>query len=213
MSTESDNAPVKQRRLPAPERRGRILEAALAVFSERGYAAAMGEVATEAGVTRTVLYYYFPAKQDLFLAVLDSLLTELLRYVAPAAAREGSLEERSRHVLRAVIEFVQANPRSWRIVFAPQEDTAPEVAELLGKMEAMAKDAALMLFADEITDMGVDLDSPRMRIMAEVAVGAGVQVMRWWSAHPEVSADEVEDAVFELAWHGLQGLTRQPSKN
>lgn len=206
MAAEAD-VPAKQTRLRAPVRREKILEAALQVFSDRGYAASMGEIAEAAGITRTVLYYYFQAKKDLFLAVLESLLTEVVKHVAPVAAAAGSHEERARAVVGALIGFADENPRSWKILFTREEDADPEVAEVLASMEEMARGTALLLFSEEIAELGLDLDSPRANVMAELLFGGAVQVMRWWSAHPDVPRKVVEEAVYDLVWHGVQGVT------
>ena len=59
-------------RLPRDERRATLLAAALEVFTAVGYhAAAMDEIADQAGVSKPVLYQHFPSKLDLYLAVLD----------------------------------------------------------------------------------------------------------------------------------------------
>lgn len=63
----------------APPRRGRrkearpgeLLEAALDLFVEKGYAATrVDEVALRAGVSKGTLFLYFPSKEDLFKAVV-----------------------------------------------------------------------------------------------------------------------------------------------
>ncbi|MBC2877821.1 MULTISPECIES: ScbR family autoregulator-binding transcription factor [Streptomyces] len=54
-----------------------ILEAAAAVFDERGYdAATITEILTRAEVTKGALYFHFASKEDLALAVIDAQLTE-----------------------------------------------------------------------------------------------------------------------------------------
>src|SRR6516162_11469467 len=48
-----------------------IVEAALACFNERGFAATrLEEVAARAGVTKGTIYLYYPSKEDLFKAVV-----------------------------------------------------------------------------------------------------------------------------------------------
>ncbi|MEU8550463.1 ScbR family autoregulator-binding transcription factor [Streptomyces roseoverticillatus] len=50
-----------------------ILEAAAVVFDERGYdAATINEILTRAEVTKGALYFHFPSKEDLALAVIDA---------------------------------------------------------------------------------------------------------------------------------------------
>jgi AcrR family transcriptional regulator len=66
-------------RLPRDERRAQLLTAALEVFTSAGYhAAAMDEIADRAGVSKPVLYQHFPSKLDLYLAVLDLHVDQLV---------------------------------------------------------------------------------------------------------------------------------------
>src|ERR1700754_3557544 len=60
--------------VPGPPRE-RIREQALALFTDRGYAtASLREIADRVGVTKASLYYHYPSKQDLLLAVVRPLL-------------------------------------------------------------------------------------------------------------------------------------------
>lgn len=57
----------------------RIIEAAKQVFVRKGYEATkMGDIATEAGIGRTALHYYFRTKDMLFDAIFDQLMDSLL---------------------------------------------------------------------------------------------------------------------------------------
>ncbi|MGI5338904.1 ScbR family autoregulator-binding transcription factor [Streptomyces sp. CA-181903] len=63
-----------------------ILEAAAAVFDERGYdAATITEILTRAAVTKGALYFHFASKEDLALAVIDAQLTESPATLGPPA--------------------------------------------------------------------------------------------------------------------------------
>jgi AcrR family transcriptional regulator len=83
----ADDPPRWRRRKDA--RPGEILQAALSVFAERGFAAAkLTEVARRAGVSKAALYLYFETKEDLFRAVARTLVAPNL--AAMAAALEAS---------------------------------------------------------------------------------------------------------------------------
>jgi TetR/AcrR family transcriptional regulator len=59
------------RRLPATDRRRQLLETALDIFSQKGFAATTTkEIAAAAGVTEAIIFRHFPTKQDLYSAVL-----------------------------------------------------------------------------------------------------------------------------------------------
>ena len=60
------------------ETRGKILEAAYRLFSERGYdVSSVAEICTFAGVSKGAFYYHFPSKQALFIALLETWLAGL----------------------------------------------------------------------------------------------------------------------------------------
>jgi TetR/AcrR family transcriptional regulator len=69
-----------------PNARERLLETAIGMFAEKGYAGtSVREIVEKAGVSKPVLYYYFKSKEGLFLAILDlaedlqkQLLSEIL---------------------------------------------------------------------------------------------------------------------------------------
>ena len=83
-------------RLPREQRRAQVLDAARAVFVESGYyAAGMDDIAERAGVSKPVLYQHFPSKLDLYLALLDAGIEELLAST-DIAVRETSSRCRAR---------------------------------------------------------------------------------------------------------------------
>lgn len=88
---------------PLPHRRerrkqarpGELLDAALDLFVERGYAATRSEeVAARAGVSKGTLFLYFPSKEELFKAVVRENIVrhqtegaeEIARFTGPSAA-------------------------------------------------------------------------------------------------------------------------------
>jgi TetR/AcrR family transcriptional repressor of nem operon len=91
-----------------PSTRERLVGAALQLFAQKGYAAtSIAEVLREAGANSGSLYYFFPAKQDLLLAVLEAyrqgigpmLLEPAWRDVPDPIERIFALLARYRHAL------------------------------------------------------------------------------------------------------------------
>ena len=83
--TLSPQAKPGSTRLPRPARRQQLLGAARDVFVAHGYhAAAMDEIAERAGVSKPVLYQHFPGKLELYLALLDESIGEMVRTVSEA---------------------------------------------------------------------------------------------------------------------------------
>jgi AcrR family transcriptional regulator len=81
---------IRQRR--KEERPQQLLEAALELFVEKGFAATRSEeVAARAGVSKGTLYLYFPSKEELLKAVIrHTLASEIVAGAQMAAAHTGS---------------------------------------------------------------------------------------------------------------------------
>jgi AcrR family transcriptional regulator len=73
--------------------RNALIEAARALFAERGYAdVGTEEIVRAAGVTRGALYHHFDGKRDLFEAVYERIEAELAQRIATGALGGGSSE-------------------------------------------------------------------------------------------------------------------------
>lgn len=98
--------------------RDALIEAARALFAERGYAAvATEEIVRGAGVTRGALYHHFGGKRDLFEAVYERIEIELAQRIASGALDAGAAEPLE--AMRAGTEmFLRAatEPEAQRIV-------------------------------------------------------------------------------------------------
>jgi AcrR family transcriptional regulator len=73
--------------------RERILEAALDVFARKGYhRAVVDDIVRASATSKGAVYHHFPAKEAIFLALVDEFTARLARAVADAvAARHGAL--------------------------------------------------------------------------------------------------------------------------
>lgn len=94
------------------DRPGEIVEAAMAVFAERGFAAArLDEIARRAGVSKGALYLYFETKEEIFRAVVDQAIAPNMQAVrAMVAAHPGPLSQLLRLVAARVGTLMETLP-------------------------------------------------------------------------------------------------------
>jgi AcrR family transcriptional regulator len=97
----------KPARAKGERTRGRIVEAAEAVFVRRGYLEArVADIAQEAGVAHGSFYTYFASKDEVFREVADRVVTEM--YAAlEGRSLGGSAAERIREANRRYIELYE----------------------------------------------------------------------------------------------------------
>ncbi|MDM0040786.1 TetR/AcrR family transcriptional regulator [Variovorax sp. J22G21] len=101
--------PVRAKRERRKEARpGELLEAALDLFVEKGFAATRSEeVAARAGVSKGTLFLYFPSKEELFKAVIrENLSGRFGEWNQEFEAFEGSTPDMLRYVMRVWWERV-----------------------------------------------------------------------------------------------------------
>lgn len=86
-------------------RQKRILEAALEVFSRRGYRdTAVDEIAAEAATSKGGVYFHFPSKQSIFFALLDQTAHLLHARAEAAMDAEADPVRQLDAALRVVLE-------------------------------------------------------------------------------------------------------------
>jgi AcrR family transcriptional regulator len=93
----STSAPRRSRR----ERRADVLDAALATFAERGYAAPAARIAGRAGISDAYLFRLFGTKHDLFVACADEVAGRSHRVLEAAAGGGASPADRLRRMVDA----------------------------------------------------------------------------------------------------------------
>lgn len=99
----SDTQTLPRRRARRKDARpGEIIEAALRLFADRGFAATkLEDVATAAGIGKGTIYLYFPTKEDLFRAVVRQAV---LPNLEAAAALLDDPATSAADILRAIAE-------------------------------------------------------------------------------------------------------------
>lgn len=109
----SDAAPPRRERRKEA-RPGELLDAALDLFVEKGFAATRSEeVAARAGVSKGTLFLYFPSKEELFKAVVrENISGRFAEWNEEFEAFEGSTPDMVRYCMRVWWERLGATRAS-----------------------------------------------------------------------------------------------------
>ena len=109
-------------------RRGRsaVLDGAMRVFAENGYAgASIREICRVAGVTKPVLYYYFKSKEHLYQELMIDSFGHYLKVLLSASKQSGSLRERLVRISFDDLRSVRQDPLRaqfiLRMIFSREE--------------------------------------------------------------------------------------------
>ena len=172
------------------ERQAQVLAAAATAFARGGFAAtSMDDVASEAGITRLIVYRHFESKEELYRAVLTKV-TDLL-----GERWQQGMASTDRHgmVFRMLLSVAREQPDGFRLLFqyAARE---PQFAAFAEEVRSMQVEIADQLVGETIPD-------PRFRAwVTRTIVGYLVDSVLAWLEVGDPARDEefVEQATAGL---------------
>jgi AcrR family transcriptional regulator len=170
----------RPRRARGEQTRQLILETALRLFRERGYAeTTMRAIAKEAGVAVGNAYYYFDSKEHLIQGFYDNNQKAHRVAADGVLAAETDLAARLRGVLHAGID-VNAPYHSFAATFFK---TAAEPSSPLSPFSAEsspAREAAIAIFRDVVDDSSAKLDPELRKELPELLWLGWMGVVLFW---------------------------------
>lgn len=185
-----------RRLLRQDERYEQLLRAAATAFARGGFAAtSMDDVASEAGVTRLIVYRHFDSKEELYRAVLervaDRLRHEFLAGLGQAPARRG-------FVVGSMLAVARENPDGF-LLLTGHAVREPEFASYHDQWWATA-----VAVADRLA--GATLADPALRPWADrTMVATVVEAVQAWLG----TGDPARDPEFvAMATDGLAAMVR-----
>ncbi|MGQ4508192.1 TetR/AcrR family transcriptional regulator [Dermabacteraceae bacterium P13128] len=113
------------------KRRQLFVDIATELFGEFGFhGTAMSDIAYRAGITKPVLYQFFDSKDDLYLAVVDSIANQIIPTLRDLASATGESPERVRACVEVVFETATQPGNIFRLFFSPDADALnPEISD------------------------------------------------------------------------------------
>jgi len=183
--------PVRAKRERRKEARpGELLEAALDLFVEKGFAATRSEeVAARAGVSKGTLFLYFPSKEELFKAVVvENLSGRFTEWNREFDAFEGSTTDMLRYCMRVWWERIGSTKVSGLAKLMLSEGrNFPELAEFY-RLEVVRPGHSLLR---RIVQRGIDSGefAPVDVDLAIYAVIAPMMFLMLWQHSAAICVD------------------------
>jgi AcrR family transcriptional regulator len=181
--------------MPVDERRTQLLEAALRIAVDSGFAAVtMDRVARTAGVTRPVVYGIFPDRDRLLAALLSRETERARAALAPALppvpnpTDVADPDDLLLEGLRAYLTAVSAAPDTWRLVLFPVEGAPPELQEAVttAREEALDQIRRLLNWGIAARRAGTDTSNLDVELFARMLVGLAEGAARMVLDQPQV---------------------------
>jgi AcrR family transcriptional regulator len=156
----------------------------------------MGAIATSSGVTKALLYQYFDSKEGLYTACVERARARMFERLQLVAERAGP-DRMLAAVVEEYFDQLEAERGSWYVLYGD----APQPA-----VNAMRDRNAAVIA--QLLEAGSSLSRTEREVVAQLIVGAGEQVGRWWLERREVPPREVKRS-FTVAVAGAIGALEQ----
>ena len=174
-------------RLPVDERRRRLLDAGTALFAEHAFEEiSMRQVAEAAGVSKALLYHYFPSKAELFNAAIEERTLELERVLErrpdgpPLEALAASVE--------SYLRWIEANSRWWSKLIQSAA-TLPQARDAIERSRARTLERIL----DEVTS--ASSPPPVLRSALRGWLGYVDAAILDWIDHGDLTIAQLRDLI------------------
>lgn len=174
--SESPDKPPRARLL-VDERRAQLLALGLSLFAERSYdEVSIDELARAAGVSKGLLYHYFPTKRDLYTAALRHAAQQLLDETQPP--HELLPEDRARRGIETYLSFAERHGPAYVALMRGGLGADREIANILEETRST--------IAQRILDALPISATPIVRAAVRGWIGFVEATALDWLAHKQV---------------------------
>lgn len=189
--------------------RRRLLDAAEAIFSRRGYhGASVDEIAREAGATTGALYSNFAGKEDLFLALFERSAQADVHDYAEVSTTQATPDEQTRAVADLWMRILRERPDYFPLVieFWSYAMREPRLRGPLAERFRMLRAASSSMVAQGAQRRGITLSpelAQRLGLLT-TALGNGLALEKL--IDPDSVPDETYGDLLVLIFNGLVTL-------
>jgi AcrR family transcriptional regulator len=186
-------------RLQVDQRRAQLIEAGAGLFAEHAFEEiSMRQIADAAGISKPLLYHYFPSKIELFKAAVAEQAAELQALIEPSGA--GTPFEQLTRSLDAYLAWIDGHSRAWGKLMQSAA-TLPEAGEIVERFRT----ATLSQVVERVT--GETEPAPALRAALRGWLGFVDAVLLEWVERRDLNRDQVRDLI--LAAFGAALLAAQ----
>lgn len=119
-------------RLEPDARRAHLLAVGAAAFGSKAYdEVQIDQIAQQAGVSRGLLYHYFPSKRAFFAAIVQLGYDELLEVTRPDPALSPAAQLQAG--LQAYLDYVHSHPHMYRAIFRGAASSEASVQKVVNR--------------------------------------------------------------------------------
>lgn len=184
-------------------RRDDILEAAAAVFVERGFdAATTREIGERAGVLSGSLYHHFETKEEMLFALVRDVYAGVLSSLESLSEAPGNGADRLRALIEIHVRHLVGNLARTTLALHEFRSLTEEHRAVIAAAEERYVRIVTDLIEEGRADGSIRADADQ-KLARMVVLGAANWVYRWYRPGGEHTTDEIATTIASLAVDGL----------
>lgn len=188
----SQGETVKRVRLSPDERRTQLITLGVKMLGERSIEdISVSEIAARAGISRGLLFHYFPTKQDFQLAVIQQANAELLVRVVPDPSLSPA--DMLRDSVSRYIDYVSENRTSYLALLRGPTSSDPQLADMV----AQTRRAIVDIILSEVPLSDQERADPRLLLSVRGWIAFAEETTLSWLSKETVTRDELIDLLVE----------------
>jgi AcrR family transcriptional regulator len=187
-------------------RRDAIVAAAASLYARRGFqGASVADLAKACSTSKSLVYHYFPSKEDILHEVMASHLELLVSAAEAVERRSEPPAERLRMLARHFMELYAGAADRHKVLLNELDNLPPERrADVVEKQRRIVATVEAL-----IVELRPDIAAPRP--LAMLFFGMVNWTHTWFRANGELTPQALGNIASELMLHGLEGASPQAS--
>ncbi|MGW4771184.1 TetR/AcrR family transcriptional regulator [Nocardia sp. NPDC004278] len=192
MSRKGAGEVVKRTRLSPEERRTQLITLGAKMLGDRAIEdISITEIAEAAGISRGLLFHYFPTKQDFQLAIVRHANAELLDRIAPD--RSLGVFDMLRDSIDRYIEYVSENRNSYVSLLRGPASVTPELVPLVDQ----TRDTIIGIILTEVPVPIDEAERPRLTLALRGWIAFVEEATLTWLRNATITREQLVELLVE----------------
>ncbi len=193
--------------MTSAERREQLIDISRSLFAERGFeGASIEEISARADVSKPIVYEHFGGKEGLYAVVVDREVRQLLDMMRSSLTADHPRDQLEQAAF-ALLDYIEQSSDGFRILVrdSPIGSESGSFVSIIGDIATRVE----YILEAEFRSRGFDAEFAPM--YAQMLVGMVGTTGQWWLDARKPGKEVVAAHLVNLAWHGLSGLSPDPS--